>query len=292
MNARLKGYVDTVTGRKPAGRGATVFPNDIYIVGYFRSGSTWSRFIFGNYILTDQEVTFANLDETVPSIYSLPDRILRKRPRIIKSHEYFDPRYPRVIYIVRDPRDVAVSFYFYNLKVRVLPDGYPMEDFVQRFITADVIGYANRVGTWEEHVMSWVRMRKGNKGFCLVRYEDLLADPATELKKVSPMLKIEPTADRIERAVRLSSASHMRDLEKSQWKKWVTTKDTRADIPFVREAKSGGWRKRLSEASVRAIENAWGQTMVELGYELVSTPDLAAGRAVSREGVTAHSNRQ
>lgn len=270
MNKRLKGYLTTVLGRKPAGRLATVFPDDIFLVGYFRSGSTWSRFLFGNYIWQEEPIDFANLDDWVPSIYSQPDRSLRQRRRVLKSHEYFDPRYPRVIYIVRDPRDVAVSFYFYNLKVRVLPDGYPMDEFVKNFISARVVDYANVVGTWEEHVASWLRMRQGKKNFCLVRYEDLLADPAAQLKRVSPMLRIEPTQERIERAIKLSSAQHMRSLEKSQWKKWITTKDTRSDIPFVREAKSGGWRNRLSEASIRNIEEAWGPTMKELGYDLVS----------------------
>ena len=225
MNKRLKGYLDTVLGRKPAGRGLTVFPDDIFLTGYFRSGSTWQRFVFGNYIYQDKDVTFANLDELVPSIYVMPDRILRTRPRIMKSHEYFDPRYPRVIYIVRDPRDVAVSYYFYNLKRRVLPDGYPMDEFVKRFVFKQIIEYATRVGSWEENAMSWVRMRQGNPNFQLVRYEDLLADPASQLKRVSPMLGITPTPKRIERAITLSSASHMRSLEKQQWSKWVAIKD-------------------------------------------------------------------
>lgn len=270
MNKRVKSYLETVLGRKTAGRGATVFPDDIFLVGYVRSGSTWCRFLFGNYIHQDAAVTFSNLDDLVPSIYSWPDRILRQLPRILKSHEYFDPRYPRVIYIVRDPRDVAVSFYFYNLKVRVIPDGYPMEEFVERFVTSTIVDYADRFGNWEENVMSWVRMRKGNENFCLVRYEDLLTNPVGELTKASLMLGIEPTPERIERAIKLSSAQHMHSLEKLQWNKWMTTKDTRQDIPFVREAKSGGWRERLSEASVRIIEGAWGTSMQELGYELAS----------------------
>jgi len=267
---RLKGYIQTVLLQKPAGPSVTVMPNDIFLAGYFRSGGTWSLFFFGNYIWQDRDVTFATLDELVPSIYVFPDRVLRRKPRILRSHEYFDPRYPRTIYIVRDPRDVAVSFYYYNLKVRALPDGYPMDDFVRRFVACDTVQYANRVGSWEDNVMSWVRMRKGNPNFCLVRYEDLLSEPATELKKVSPMLNIEPTSERIERAIRLSSASHMRTLEKTQWDKWVTTKDTRQDIPFVREAKAGSWKSKLSEASVRIIEEAWGESMQELGYELVT----------------------
>src|SRR5258706_7397015 len=131
MNKRIKGYLQTVLLRKPAGRLVTVFPDDIFLVGYFRSGSTWSRFIFGNYIWQDEPITFANLDDWVPSIYSQPDHVLRKSRRVFKSHAYFDPLYPRTIYIVRDHLHVADFFYLYNPNVRDIPDRYPMDDFVQ-----------------------------------------------------------------------------------------------------------------------------------------------------------------
>jgi hypothetical protein len=175
-----------------------------------------------------------------------------------------------VIYIARDPRDVAVSFYFYNLKVRVIPDGYSMDDFVTRFVNANVVPYADRVGCWQDHVLSWVRLRESRPGFRLLRYEDLLADPTKELASVAPMLGIEPAPDRIERAVQLSSARHMQSLEKKQSQQWAATKDTRQDIPFVREAKSGGWRSKLSPAALQTIERAWGSTMKELSYDLVT----------------------
>jgi len=277
----LKTVASAALGRTPAGRNLTVFPNDIFLVSYFRSGSTWSRFLFGNFIHNDETVNFTNMKRFVPLIYNLPDRTLRRLPRVLKSHECFDPRYPKVIYIVRDPRDVAVSFYFYNLKVRVIPDGYSMDDFVTRFVNANVVPYADRVGCWQDHVLSWVRLREGKPGFRLLRYEDLLADPAKQLATLAPMLGLEPSPARIERAVQLSSASHMQSLEKKQSQQWLATKDTRQDIPFVREAKSGGWRNKLSPAAVHTIEQAWGPTMKELGYDLVtetsSEPELVKG---------------
>jgi hypothetical protein len=273
-----KMYMDVVLLRNPAGRNLTVFPDDIFLVSYPRSGSTWSRFLFGNLFHQSQPVDFANMDRLVPQIDDHPDRVLRLLPRVLKSHECFEPRYPRVIHIVRDPRDVAVSFYYYNLKVRVLPDGYPMDEFVDRFLAAEITGWSDRLGSWEDHTQSWVRMRQGRDNYCLIRYEDLLADPAWELARTAPLLRMDLTPQRIERAVHLSSAVQMRSLEQQQWKKWSTTKDTRQDIPFVREAKSGGWRKHLSEVSVSEIEKAWGETMQELGYELtcVSQPSRSA----------------
>lgn len=273
--AKIKSYAtavaSTVLARTPAGRSLTVFPDDTFIVSYFRSGSTWSRFLLGNLIHQDEAVTFTNMDRLVPIIYNHPDRVLRRLPRVLKSHECFDPRYPRVIYIVRDPRDVAVSFYFYNIKVGVIPDGYSMDEFVSHWIAAKVVDYADRVGCWQDHVLSWVRLRQGKPGFVFIRYEDLLANPAKTLTELAPLVGIDPTPERIERAVRLSSVSHMQDLEKKQSQEWVATKGTRQDIPFVREAKAGGWRKKLSPIVVKMIEDAWGATIKEFGYELVTT---------------------
>jgi len=271
----FKAVASTALGRNPAGRALTVFPDDIFLVSYFRSGSTWSRFLVGNLIHQNEPITFANVERLVPLIYELPDRVLRRSLRVLKSHECFDPRYPRVVYIVRDPRDVAVSFYYYNLKVRIIPDGYSMDEFVERFVTANIVDYADRVGCWQDHVLSWVLLREGTPGFRLIRYEALLADPVTELTKLAPFLGLDPTRERVERAVRLSSGSHMQSLEKKQSKQWVTTKGTREDIPFVREAKSGGWRNQLSTRAVKVIEDAWGNTMIQLGYELATNSEPA-----------------
>jgi hypothetical protein len=61
---------------------------------------------------------------------------------------------------------------------------------------------------------------KDNRKFLLLRYEDMLDDPERELVKVADFLGLEATPERLARAVRLSSADHMRELEKTQAAEW------------------------------------------------------------------------
>ena len=259
-------------GRVPAGRRLNVFADDVFLVSYPRSGNTWMRFLIGNLVNPEEPITFANIEARIPEIYLFADRVLRRLPcpRILKSHEYFDHRYKRVIYIVRDPRDIATSMYHYSVKRGDIPDGYSIEKFVPRFIKGQ---FLEDFGTWHEHVRSWLATRQNNSGFVLLRYEAMLANPERELAKAAGLLRVNPTEDAIARAVRLSSAAQMRELENRQAEAWKLTRETRKDKPFVRTARSGSWRSELPQESVQEIERAWGVLMQELGYEL-SHPSL------------------
>jgi hypothetical protein len=249
-------------------REVTIFDDDVWLASYPRSGNTWTRFLVGN-LLHDEPVTFLNVERLVPDMYKTADWVLRRlpRPRIMKSHECFDPRYRKVVYIVRDPRDVAVSNYHFEMKLRSVREGTPIEDFVPRWVDGV---YWRRIGSWAEHVRSWVSTRQGDPGFLLLRYEDLQADPRRELAKVADFMGLLAANDRISRAVELSSASNMRKMEATQGEKWVATFHTRSDKPFVGSASSGGWRKNLPEHSIAYVEAHWGALMRKLGYELVS----------------------
>lgn len=265
-----------LSGRQLAGRGLTVYPDDVFLVSYPRSGNTWVRFLLGNLIYADTAVTFSNIESRIPEIYFNRDRFLRElpRPRILKSHESFQPHYPRVIYIVRDPRDVAVSYYHHNVKARNIPDGYPLSEFVPRFIRGE---FDRRFGCWRDHVLSWTAVRGGNPWFIILRYEEMKADPAQALRRVVTFLKdcafsaIASGDEAIERAITLSSPERMRALEKQEAGQWVLTKGTRSDKPFVRSATVGGWQSQLDSASVACIESAWGDLMGDLGYQLLTT---------------------
>ena len=277
-----------LTGRQIAGRGLTVFPDDIFLVSYPRSGNTWTRFLLGNLIDQNNPVTFSNIEARIPEIYFNRDRVLRQlpRPRMLKSHESFQPHYPRVIYIVRDPRDVAVSFYHHNVKARNIPDDYPMVQFVPRFIAGE---FDPKFGSWRDNVLSWTAVRKDDSRFLQLRYEDMKRDTAGVLATVVAFLnrgsfrRIDSDPEALRRTIELSSPENMRALEKQEASNWVLTKDTRSDKPFIRSATSGGWKTQLDPESVEAIESAWSRLMQELGYELVSTR-APVSEAVSQQG--------
>jgi hypothetical protein len=277
-----------LTGRQLAGRGVTVYPDDVFLVSYPRSGNTWMRFLLGNLLYPDEPVTFSNIESRIPEIYFNRDRVLRAlpRPRMLKSHESFQPHYPHVIYVVRDPRDVAVSFYHHNVKARNIPDDYPMTSFVPRFVAGE---FDQKFGSWRDNVLSWISLRGENPSFMMLRYEEMKRDTAGALLQVVAFLehcsfrKIDSSPEALQRATELSSPERMRALEKEEAASWVLTKSTRSDKPFVRTAKAGGWKSQLARGSVEVIESAWGDLMQNLGYELSSGSKAAPIDSISHQ---------
>jgi hypothetical protein len=266
----IKTVLKYVLGVDIAGRNFAVYPDDTFVVSYPRSGNTWTRFLIANLVHSDKDVSFTNIEKLIPDTSSQSNRALKAtiRPRIIKTHEYFDHRYPKIIYIVRDPRDVVLSYYDFQRKYMQIDDGYPLEQYVDDFVTGKLISIG--WGTWGENVASWMYTRGKRDNFLLLRYEDMIRDTTGELARIAHFLRIDPSADRLQRTIDLSSADRMRALEKQEEDKWVATKNRRKDIPFVRVAKSGGWRTALPANSVKQIETAWGDLMTTLGYELTT----------------------
>jgi hypothetical protein len=275
----LKVLVSYSLGTDLAGRNFAVYPDDTFLVSHPRSGNTWTRFLIANLVFPDRTVDFTNIEKLIPDTTSQSNLTLKgtPRPRIIKTHEYFDHRYPKTIYIVRDPRDVALSYYAFHLKYMHLDESVSLQQFVDDFVSG---GLKSEWATWGENVASWVYTRGRSSSFLLLRYEDMQRDSVKELGRVADFMGISAEPRRLQKAVELSSADRMRKLEKLQDEQWRKTlgymvrkahaRRKRKDIPFVGGAKAGGWRTAMPESCVRRIESAWGELMVSLGYELAT----------------------
>jgi hypothetical protein len=268
MLGQLKYGVKYLFGLDRAGKHFTVYSDDTFLVSYPKSGNTWVRFLLANLLYPNETVGFSNINRLLPAPGVSSKRFLKAlpRPRILKSHEPFDARFKKVIYLVRDPRDVVVSEYHFNIKKRYIETSLSLEQFVKPFLAGETSSY----GSWWEHAASWIGARQGNPAFLLVRYEDLLAEPVPETAKIAAFLGINADGARLQAAVDRSSADRMRKLEQQQSDNWTGTKNTRKEIPFVRTAKSGGWKETLPAGPVEEIEVAWSPLLNFLGYELQS----------------------
>lgn len=256
-------------GSHRLGRELRILPDDTFLVSYPKSGNTWARLLISNLLSPDKPADLWTINRLVPEIEGVTKRQLVRmpRPRIIKSHFAFDPRYPRVIYIVRDPRDVVISEYHYQRKTRQIHDGYSMEEYVTRFIEGKT---CPEDGSWGQHVASWILTRGGASDFLLICYETLLSDMLPQLGRIAEFLHISATPEQLKEVAELSSVDRMRQLESSQSNASSLMKRGRRDVPFVRSAKSGNWKMELSPVLVARIEAAWGPLLRYLGYESAS----------------------
>lgn len=255
-------HIKRITGHAVVGRQVEVRPDDTFLVSYPKSGNTWVRFLLTS-ILHQKDPGFGEMEDLVPDIYVRSHNALAsiRSPRIMKSHEYFDPRYQNVIYIVRDPRDVLISYWYHQQKFGLIDRGLDLELFGEAFLTG-----VDAFGSWAEHVGSWLGAREGAERFLLVRYEDLLTSTKSEFSRILDFLKLGIGEMEIDRAVAGSTFQKLQALEKAQGYSWTPLRNTRGDLMFMRSGKQGSWHELLSRELAARIEREWGSLMRKLHY--------------------------
>jgi len=91
--------------------------HDVFLACYPRSGSTWLRFILAE-LLTETPAEFKTVNAQIPYVGRHPNAppSLPGKGRLIGTHELRLPPGKRAIYLIRDPRDVAPSYYQWQLR--------------------------------------------------------------------------------------------------------------------------------------------------------------------------------
>lgn len=237
--------------------GFQVRENDTYVVSYPRSGNTWMRFLIGNY-LTDGKVDFRNANSIIPDTHETSGTDLDKlpSPRLLKSHVPRREEFKNVIYLVRDGRDVAVSYYFLHKRRKKIPEECSFETFLDDFNSGKV-----EYGTWSNHINSWLDAEATR--WLLVRYEDLQVNPVGELIKALLFCKIEVDLQRVKKAVELSAFENMSKLDKQQPRRGIVPSDK--NLYFVRKGGSD-WAEHFTPQLEQKFMDAQAGTMKRLGY--------------------------
>jgi hypothetical protein len=239
--------------------------DDVFIVSYPKSGNTWQRFLVANLVHPGEEITFLTINRIVPDSHQVPEEELGQipSPRLLKSHEAFTPRYPKAIYITRDPRSVAVSMYHFLMATHKLETNHSIDDFLDRFIRGE---YYRHFHSWSANVMSWVsELDRGNKNVLLIRYEDLKANTAGELRRVADFLQRAVSDDIIAAAVANSSFEKMQGFEQER-QKVNPRKNWDSSRQFVRKGAVDEWKQTFSPAQVEKICQAFAEPMRRMKY--------------------------
>jgi hypothetical protein len=162
------------------------------------------------------------------------------------------------VYIVRDPRDVVISFAdFHGIALDAAITSLATENLE---VPANERQAAEPLGGWSQHVASWTA--RPSPAIHVMRYEDLHGDPAGAFVRLAGFLGLDATPQRIARAARHSSFKTLRALEDKHGF------DERSPVQerFFRKGVAGGWREALTAEQAGRIETDHGEQMARFGY--------------------------
>jgi hypothetical protein len=237
-------------------------PLDGMLASYPRSGTTWLRFMLTE-VLADQDARFGPDDQPIIYVggHAAAPEILPGGGRLIFTHETPPVGDRRVIYVVRDPRSVALSEHRWLLRRELAPETF------ERFLEEYVAGRSNPWGRWDAHVDGWLDGEAARAHHLrVVRFEDLRENPVAELADVLAFLGARPEPSIVEHAVENNTLERMREKEQEAPDR-AFERGVRRDVRFVQEGATGGWREELSPAHADEIVRTFRAAMLRLGYD-------------------------
>ena len=158
----------------------------------------------------------------------------------------------RVMFIVRDPRDIAVSGAYYR--------GSSVQRSLHSMITGT--GALRFVGPWNDYVLSWI-LRADEFPFVLIRYEDLLKDPQ-ELELALFKLGLEYSRRNITTAyIRQRFDNRVRDI-KEHGDNYKLGKSL--NLHLMHKGVAGEWRSHFEPKDAELSEKVFGELLRLLHY--------------------------
>lgn len=267
-----------------------------FLASYPRSGNTWARVLLYHALYagpanagapTTRQIADRLPDlhvpgETEASLGAHPGELV-----IIKTHLPWSPTHPHAdeagaaILLIRHPRDVLLSCLNFHrvleTKVKDRRTGrdaalQPL-DYARHFIAqgGDPVWMHEGFSTWADNARSWLAAPLPT---LVVRYEDMLDDPASQLARMLEHLGQPRDPATIERAVANAGFEQMRALEIRE-KAGASAKNTffggtgktlRKGIYFMDKARRGARLDTVAPGLDAAFDERFGDAMREFGY--------------------------
>jgi hypothetical protein len=241
---------------------------DHVLMSWGKSGRTWLRVMLSRFyqiaygLPEGRMLEFDNLkraNSAIPSVFFTHGNYLRNYTGNWTDKSEFYGK--RIVMLVRDPRDIAVSQYF-QWKYRMRPTKKMLNDYpahgaevpIFDFVMNPDVGLPEIIGFLE----LWERELPRARDSLVLRYEDMRADPEQALRRVLAFLGTPGTDDQIRDAVAYAVYDNMRQLERKRVFRLSGFRLRPGDAANpqsykVRRAKVGGWRDYFDDREAAAI---------------------------------------
>lgn len=232
--------------------------NDVILTSFPKSGNTWVRYFLCNLIsLTEwngEEVSFPRLDETMPELgrsnllASWNHEVI---PRVVKTHKEYLPLFRgcRAILLIRDPRDVMTSFFFYERGKAGSQVNYTFSEFIRNKDTG--------IRAWACHFKSW----KPNANI-IVKFEDLKEDDVGVFQELLSGINVDVNSETIKEAARRSRFEKMKRAEEKYGIR-SNKRHFQDGSKFMRKGDTGTWEDLFSKQDLTYTREVLKEECIE-----------------------------
>ena len=254
-------------------------PDDIWVVTYPKSGTTWTqqivRLIFNGG--KDDGVKVTDAVPWVEGFTSIPaigfkyhvDIKKMASPRAFKSHFPYgmmpcglpSSTPGKYIYVVRNPRDVAVSFFHHYCTLPFYPH-YEWEDFFEKFLEGDV-----DFGDYFDHVLSWWT-HKDDDNVLFLKYEDMKKDLPSAVAAIAKFIGQDISKELLEEIAHRTTFENMKKDSSAnyEWRNSKVLKPTGTD--FMRKGIVGDWKNYFTPEQVARLDAVYDSKLKKTGIDL------------------------
>jgi hypothetical protein len=243
--------------------------SDWVLMSWGKSGRTWLRVMLsrayqlrGN-LASNELLDFDNFrdqNSELPAVFFTHNNYLRNYTGNWESKSHFQGK--RIVLLVRDPRDVAVS-QFFQWQFRMRPNKKFINDYPPHGAAIDswdfVLDKDAGVPRIVDYFNGWARAVPELKDVLIVRYEDMRADPARVLTQILEFTGASVSAEQVQEAVDFAAYDNMKKMEQNKFFKGsgarVKPGDKNNPQSFkVRKAKVGGYRDYFTDEQCEQLQ--------------------------------------
>ncbi|XP_049903077.1 sulfotransferase family 2, cytosolic sulfotransferase 3 isoform X1 [Epinephelus moara] len=169
----------------------------------------------------------------------------------------------KVIYVMRNPKDILVSSFYFHQMAEFLEDPGTFDEFIEKFLEGKVL-----FGKWTDHVKGWKDTDLGDR-IMYITYEEMVQDLPAALKRMSDFLGRNLSDETIQKIAEHCSFKTMKTNTMSNFSLVPKVYMDSDKSPFLRKGIAGDWKNHFSSEQLARF------TLVirkELGNESSSLP--------------------